>query len=159
MTGFPNPDDPYGQPSAFEAPRPRVVLWFKVYLFVSIAFGALMALSGLAALSDPAAALDSMRQSGQVPPGSTLTLDDMRMLGWVYGIAGLIGVALPIAWFLVPRGNVKWILGIVLIALGMPGLVTLVVLVPLLIFWVREDCKAWCQGQAAAEARRREPWA
>ncbi|MEM7576750.1 MAG: hypothetical protein AAF328_04670 [Planctomycetota bacterium] len=162
MTGFPTPDDPFGQtPGAVAAQRrPGVVFWFKIYLFVSIAFGALMAVTGLAIVGDPATALDSMRQAGQLPPGTNFTLADIRTLGWVYGIAGLIGVALPAAWFLMPHGGAKWILGIVLIALGMPGLITLIVLIPLLIFWVRDDCKAWYAGAAgpATPASTREPW-
>ncbi|MEM1098680.1 MAG: hypothetical protein AAGH92_07820 [Planctomycetota bacterium] len=164
MTGFPNPNsaphDPYGQgPAAAPQRRPGVVLWFKIYLFVSIAFGALMALSGLLIVGDPVTALQSMRDAGQIPPGTNFSLDDMRALGWVYGVAGLLGVVLPVAWFLTPFGGAKWVLGVVLIALGMPGLVTLILLIPLLIFWVREDCKAWCRGASSVETGpTREPW-
>ncbi|CAN0453997.1 unnamed protein product, partial [Ectocarpus fasciculatus] len=123
--------------------RPGVVLWFKVYLVATMVLGVLLALSGLAMLSDPGMFLDALRESGQAGPGVPSTTAEVQRLGWGYGLGGILGVAMSVAGCLLPRGTGKWVFGVVLIALGMPGLVTLPVLIPLLIFWVREDCKAW----------------
>ncbi len=138
--------------------RPGVVLWFKAYLVVTIVLGALLAFSGLAMVSDPGMFLDALRESGQSGPGVPSTASEVEALGWAYGLGGILGLAMSTAWFLVPRGSGKWVFGVVLIALGMPGLVTLPLLIPLLIFWVREDCKAWCRGETDSASARREPW-
>jgi hypothetical protein len=109
-------------PYATVQQRPGVVTWFYVY---AIAMATMYLAVGVLG----------------VFLAATQTGED-----WVVG-AILAGVCVPLmaacaAPLFFPRRKWAWIYGLVLIAIGLSGC-TLVAAIPLLIFWIKEDCKDW----------------
>lgn len=124
----------YGGPPPTPAGTPSVVTWFKVYAGLMMALYLLVMGIGIFLF---------------VAGASIPELEDMNrdmspvVLGVIYGIMGFVfAVAYSIGLF-VPRKPWGWIIGIILIALGMTSLCCLPATIPLLIFWLKPEAKAY----------------
>ncbi len=119
---------------------PGVVRWFKVYVVVLSLMYVLVAGVGLMMVSDPGFMVDPDASPVSNRPAS---LDEAVLMGWIYGVVGVVLLAAFLGWFLVPRSKGKWVYGIVLIAIGMTSICTLPATIPLLIFWIKDDCRTY----------------
>ena len=80
-----------------------------------------------------------VREGGSIPVVATFD----KLLGvptvlMGIGLAGVFFVALVL-----PRKPWAWIVHIVLICLGLTGCPTLFICIPLLIYWIKPETKAW----------------
>jgi hypothetical protein len=67
----------------------------------------------------------------------------MLIMGVIYAILGVVfGIVFLVALFL-PAKPFNWIVGIVVIALGMTSCCLWPALIPMLIFWVKPETKAF----------------
>ncbi|REJ75926.1 MAG: hypothetical protein DWQ47_09855 [Acidobacteria bacterium] len=108
----------------------KTFMWYRVYcgvllfLYIFVAFMGILLLSGFGAESQQ----DEM---------------EMMITGAVYGVIGFVfAVAYGIALFL-PRKPYNWVVGIVMIAIGLTSCCFLPATVPLLIFWLKPETKAY----------------
>ena len=65
------------------------------------------------------------------------------VIGVIYAIMGLVFAIVFAVGLFLPRKPWGWIMGIVLIALGMTSVCCLPATIPLLIFWLKPDAKAY----------------
>ena len=108
----------------------KAFFWYRVYLGVLAAIYLLMAVGG--------AALSYLQ-----PPGENQTPQEMLIMGIFYGVAGAIFFLIfGIALFL-PRKSYNWVVGMVMICLGMTSCCFLPFLIPLLISWIKPETKAY----------------
>lgn len=126
--GFQPPPPPLFAPDN-ETGR-KTFFWYRVYCGAMTALYALVAAVGVF-LAAAAPSIPDQR------PEETL------IIGIVYAALGLIFMAVyGIALFL-PRKPYNWIVGLVMMALGMTSCCLLPFLIPLLIFWVKPETKAY----------------
>lgn len=63
----------------------------------------------------------------------------------VIAVMGVVFSGAFVATFFLPRAHWAWIYHLILIALGMTSCCCLPVCIPLLIFWIRPETRAWFQ--------------
>lgn len=129
--------NPYGQPqtnvlhkSANE--KSQTVLWYRVYCF----FMALMYL----AVAGFGVFFFFLLQSDEVRNDEdrvTLILTGAMLL--IMGLAFALVYLVGLIW---TRGNGAWILGLVLIVIGLTSCLTLPAALPLMIFWLKPEVKS-----------------
>lgn len=108
----------------------KTFFWYRVYVgFMAVLYLAMVA-GGLAMV---------------VASGSMAGADAEQslILGFAYTIGGgIFGLVFAVALFL-PRKPFNWIVGIVMIAFGLTSCCFLPATVPLLIFWLKPETKAY----------------
>src|SRR5688500_8581784 len=110
--------------------QPPVITWFKVYAgFMAFLYFAITAIVGVIAVIGPEDEEMSRTES-------------MVIFGLVAALCGIFCAVFAFALF-APRAPWVWIYDIVLIALGMTSCLTLPAAIPLLIFWLKPEAKAW----------------
>lgn len=109
----------------YEAGR-KTFFWYRVYCMV-MAFLSL----GLAGIG----AFFALVPEAMPPPDR----EQMFVMGIVYGVLGIIFFCLYAVAALLPAKPYNWIVGIVIIALGMASCCTMSAAIPLLIFWVKPE--------------------
>ena len=108
----------------------KTFFWYRIYLGVMVALYLLFVIGGAyLAIAQP-----DMPDSA---PGETL------IMGVIYGGLGLVFVIIYAVALVLPRQPYNWIVGIVMIAIGMTSCCLWPVLIPLLIFWVKPETKAY----------------
>ena len=124
--GGPPPPSSYGTPG--------VVTWFKVYAaLMALVYLLLMGLGIFMVVAG--ASLEGMEElQGSASP---------IVIGVIYAIMGLVFAIVFAVGLFLPRKPWGWIMGIVLIALGMTSVCCLPATIPLLIFWLKPDAKAY----------------
>jgi len=118
-----------GSPPHSPEQKPAVIIWYKIYLAV-LAFLFLFVVAVGAFL--------------MLAPINAEDLDETpkKIIGIIYIIMGL-GLFIPvIAGFFLPKKPWVWVYHLVLICIGMTGC-TIVFSIPLLIFWIKPDVKAY----------------
>ena len=124
-----NPHSRYSVPEDNETGR-KAFFWYRVYCGVMVAIYLLVAGMGIA--------LTVIQ-----PQSSSQSAEEMMITGIVYAIFGVIlFLVFAVALFL-PRKSWNWIVGIVMMALGMTSCCFLPFLVPLLIYWLKPETKAY----------------
>lgn len=108
--------------------RPQVVTWYYVYVGVLAAVYLLFGVGFLIAAF--------LVPPGELPPEDQFTL-------YLMPVCMLPFAVLYIAAFFLPRAPWAWIFHLVLIAIGMTSACCLPVCIPLLIFWLKPETKAW----------------
>lgn len=108
--------------------RPQVVTWYYVYVGLMAAMYLLVGLVFLIA-------------AFVVPPGEINPED--RITLYVMPVCVLPFAILYLAAFFLPRSSGAWVFHLVLIAIGMTSACCLPVCIPLLIFWLKPEAKAW----------------
>lgn len=113
---------------------PPVITWFKVYAGLMALLYVLFMGVGifLVVAGGTMQELDNLR--GEVEP---------VIIGVLYTILGLVFAVVYAIGLFLPRKPWGWIMGIVLIALGMTSLCCLPATIPLLIFWLKPEAKAY----------------
>ncbi len=124
--GGPPPPSSYGTPG--------VVTWFKVYAaLMALVYLLLMGLGIFMIVAG--ASLEGMEElQGDASP---------IVIGVLYAIMGFVFAIVFAVGLFLPRKPWGWIMGIVLIALGMTSLCCLPATIPLLIFWLKPEAKAY----------------
>ena len=126
--GF-NPPSVGAIPTDNETGR-KAFLWYRVYC------GALTVLYLLFAVGGAALAILQ-------PPLDNQSPQETLIMGAIYGALGAIFfVVFAVALFL-PRKPYNWIVGIVMMAFGMTSCCFWPFLIPLLIYWVKPETKAY----------------
>jgi hypothetical protein len=69
--------------------------------------------------------------------------EETMFVGIFYGIIGAIFLLVFAVAFFLPRKPFNWIVGIVMISLGMTSCCFLPFLIPLLIYWIKPETKAY----------------
>ncbi len=116
--------------STFPARQPGVILWFKLYCgLLCLTYLALASSSLIFFLFDPS-------ELGKDPVEATV----MGCLFLVLGVFFFVVSLLP--FFLRPRPWV-WVYDLVIIVLGLTSACFIPLCVPLLIFWIKPETKAW----------------
>ena len=119
---------------------PKVVGWYRVYagamtfLYLLLIGLGLFLLLSPNALIDPDAGMLSNRPADET---------EALILGAVYSGLGLVLAATYAVSFFLPRRRGSWIYGIVLIAIGMTSCLCLPATIPLLIHWLKPECRDW----------------
>lgn len=124
----------YGGAPPPSSGTPTIVMWFKIYAaLMALVYLLLMGLGIFMVVAGAAVAGMEEFQGGAEPV----------VVGVVYAIMGLVFfVAYAFGLFL-PRKPWGWIVGIVLIAIGMTSICCLPATIPLLIFWLKPEAKAY----------------
>lgn len=124
-----NPNFQLAIPQDNETGR-KTFLWYRVYCGVLAALYLLVAVMGvLIAVIRPQARHQSAEET--------------LIMGIVYAVLGVIFLLVYVIALFLPRKSWNWIVGIVMIALGMTSCCTLPFLVPLFIYWLKPETKAY----------------
>jgi hypothetical protein len=108
----------------------KTYFWYRVYCAVLVAiYLFLMGIGILLVFFQP--------ESGANSPEENL------IVGLVYAILGLVFAVIFLVAIFLPRKPFNWIVGIVMIAIGMTSCCFLPATVPLLIFWLKPETKAF----------------
>ena len=108
----------------------RTFFWYRVYCAVMVVlyFGVTILGLVLAVLQ---------------PETGKYERDEMLITGVVYAILGMVFfVVYAVALFLPPRPY-NWIVGIVMMAIGMTSCCFIPAVIPLLIFWIKPETQAF----------------
>lgn len=108
----------------------KTFFWYRVYC------GALAALYLLVAVGGGFVAIYQPRMPDTKP-------EEMIIMGTIYAVMGAIFFLIFAVALILPPKPYNWIVGIVMMALGMTSCCFLPFLVPLLIYWVKPETKAY----------------
>jgi hypothetical protein len=115
-----------------DIPRPSVVVWYRVYCVASAAFYLLIASVFVLGMTfDP-----SFTQGVQHP-------EAFRIFAWIFATFILMFGALFAVSFLFGRTPSAWVYHLVLICFGLSNGLFLFGCIPLLIFWLKPETKAY----------------
>ena len=112
---------------------PMVVTWYKVYCGAMVLMYVLCAIFGVVALFIDPSLLDT--KAGD--------MTELRIQGAIFLV---VGVPLAILYFvaaLLPPRPWSWVVGIVAIAFALSSCCCVPVAVPLLIYWLKPETKAY----------------
>ncbi len=124
-------------------PAPQVVTWFKVYAGCLLAVYVLLCGVGLVMFANPDLFVDPGADFSSNRPADQFEARIMASIYFVMG--GVFAFAYLLAFFFT-SGKGAWIYNLVLICIGLTSCCCIPVCIPLLIFWIRDDCKNWfCQ--------------
>lgn len=108
----------------------KTFFWYRAYCVVLIIFYLIITGLGLfLAIAKPAT-------KDQTP-------EEVMITGIVYLIIGAILLIIYLVALFLPRKPYNWVVGIVMIALGMTSCCFLPFVVPLLIFWLKTETKTF----------------
>jgi uncharacterized membrane protein len=117
-------------PPSIPFTRPPVVRWFYVYCAVlCVVYLAVAAFCLPLFLIEPA----------ELDMGKT----EAVVMGVVFLVMGLVFFVLFLMPFFLPQRPWVWVFDLVLICIGMTSACFLLACVPLLLFWVKPETKAW----------------
>ena len=108
----------------------KAFLWYRVYCGVMVAIYFLVAALG--------AVLAVYR-----PTTREYSSDETMIMGIIYAIAGVIFLIVFAVFLFLPRKPYNWIVGIVAIAIGMTSCCLVPFMIPLLIYWIKPETKAF----------------
>lgn len=140
--GYPPQPMPQPMPPAMPpAEKPRVLTWFVAYAtFMAIVYASCVA-GGAWVLTLPEAALTSR----DIDP------TEVQIQGAVLLVIGLpLMLAFGVAPFL-PRRKWVWVYDLVLIAIGLTSVCCLPITIPLLIYFIKPETKAWFESPLLRE--------
>lgn len=108
----------------------KAFLWYRVYCGVMVALYLAMTIFGaVLAYAQP--------QTREYSPSETLAM------GIIYAVIGLVFLAVFAVALFLPRKPYNWIVALVLMALGMTSCCFLPALIPLLIYWLKPETRAY----------------
>jgi cell division protein FtsW (lipid II flippase) len=113
---------------------PKVLTWYRVYCVLMVLLYLLVAVLGIVFV------VFSQQFAADDPE---LSSTDALIMGWMFFAVG-IGLVAPFAAALaLPRRRWVWIYHLVMICIGLTSACCLPVTIPLLIFWIKPETKAW----------------
>lgn len=108
----------------------KTFFWYRVYCGVLVALNAVVTVFGLAMT--------------YYKPGETAReAEEMAIMGVFYAIFGAIFFALYVFALLLPEKPYNWVFGIVMIAIGMTSCCLWPAVIPLLIYWIKPETRAF----------------
>jgi len=113
--------------------KPQVINWFKFYCVLMALLYFLVFIGGVVLAVVPAENMD-------IPQEEAAFLYVYVVLFIGFGLA--LGVAFLVGLFLGPKPWV-WVYDIVLICLGLTSCCTMIICIPLLIYWIKPETKAY----------------
>ena len=127
-------------PAVIALPAPPVVLWYRFFCGGMAVVYLLVLLVGLLMIAAPAVLMSLTKSASGAAMGEMATNMAMgvmyALMGLVFFFIYLIGAALPVrSW--------SWVAGLVLIALSFTSCCCMPAAIPLLIFWIAPETKAW----------------
>lgn len=109
--------------------RPPVIVWFKVYcVILSLLYFACAALGAIWLY---------------VAPEGTKLFSEAMLTGVILTGAGLVFLAATLPPLFLPPRPWVWVYGLVLICLGLTSPCFIPICVPLLLYWIKPEAKAW----------------
>jgi cell division protein FtsW (lipid II flippase) len=113
---------------------PKVLTWYRVYcvlmallyLLVAVIGGFIIVFGQQIAAEDP-----------------ELSAAEALIMGWMFVAVGVVLIVPFVAALALPRRHWVWIYHLVMICIGLTSVCCLPVTVPLLIFWIKPETKAW----------------
>jgi hypothetical protein len=121
----------------FPQRRPGVVFWFYVYCGVMVALYMLVCVLGIGLL-----VLD-VEAFGPPPDADPMAALQMQIVGVVYAVMGaLFTIPFALAFLLPPRPWV-WVYAIILICFGLMSCCFWPSNIPMLLYWIKPETKAW----------------
>ena len=108
----------------------KAFLWYRVYCGILAALYLLVTVLGVF-------------MSIYAPKTHNSTSEENMILGVVYAIMGVVFFIIYAVALFLPRKPYNWIVGIVTMALGMTGCCFLPFLIPLMIYWLKPETKAY----------------
>lgn len=140
---FSDPYQPYQSPQSYSfqpqqqqpllpGQKPKVWLWYLLYCCGMAMIYVLCAVLGVVFLALPAEMLE-----GEEAP------EVIRIQGGVFFVLGIALFGLYAAAPFLPRTKFAWIYGFVTIGIGLTSCCTMPASIPLLIFWLKPDTKAY----------------
>lgn len=123
---------PQAPPPAFEPPGqpPPVFTWYRIYCWAMAVIYLLVIGMGIVFL-----ALD--------PETLEMAPAEADLTGFFYIIIGVVLAAIYLTGALVPAKKWGWIYGIIAISISMTSCACLPAAIPLLIFWLKAETKAF----------------
>jgi hypothetical protein len=115
--------------NTFETAR-KTFFWYRVYCAAMALLYIGLAAVGIYLATEP---LES----------SSYERDQTELMGIIYAIIGTAFFLLFAVALVLPRKPYNWIVGIVMMAIGMTSCCTLPAVVPLLIYWVKPETQAY----------------
>lgn len=125
--GFTPP--PMSVPQDNETGR-KAFLWYRVYCGAMAVLYVLVAVLGVFLAS-------------YAPRTREYSPEETMIMGIIYAVLGVIFFIIFAVAFFLPRKPYNWIVGIVMMALGMTSCCFMPFLIPLLIYWVKPETKAY----------------
>lgn len=108
----------------------KAFLWYRVYCGVMVALYLFVTVMGVFLAS-------------YAPTTREYRSEETFVMGIIYAVLGVIFfLVFAVALFL-PRKSYNWIVGIVMMAIGMTSCCFLPFLIPLIIYWVKPETKAY----------------
>ena len=112
------------------AATPGAVLWFRAYCaLMALIYLATMGISAIFFVFDP--------------EDLEMSRFEATMMGALLGGLGFVFFVMYLVPYVLPRRPWVWVYDIVLIAIGLTSCLTLPLALPLLIFWLKPEPKAW----------------
>ncbi|HEX6126483.1 MAG TPA: hypothetical protein VFZ23_13995 [Pyrinomonadaceae bacterium] len=68
---------------------------------------------------------------------------ELQLMGWIYAILGIVFFIVFAIASLLPAKPYNWIVGIVMLAIGMSSCCLLPAVIPLFIFWIKPETQAF----------------
>ena len=116
------------------APPPGVVNWFKVYCVAMAVLYLVCAVAGV---------LFMVFASEITKHDAEFSRPEALIAGGIFLALGLVLFALFAAALFLPCRPWVWIYHLVLICLGLTSACTMAATIPLLIFWIKPETRAW----------------
>jgi lipopolysaccharide export LptBFGC system permease protein LptF len=121
---------PLSYQSRYEEPNElgrKTFFWYRVYCGVLAALYALIAVMGLFI--------------SYMAPGMGAEATENMFLGLVYAVVGTIFFAVFLVASILPPKPYNWIVGIIMIAIGMTSCCMWPAVIPLLIYWIKPETR------------------
>lgn len=117
------------------AEEPRVLFWFRVYLAVMCLMYLGVTVIGILGLmaGQGIFALESSSEDAFM----------LTLMGFLFTLMGAILFAICCIPFFAPQRSWVWIYDLVIICIGMTSACFLPACIPLLIYWLKPETKAW----------------
>jgi hypothetical protein len=125
------PYSPLARESTYEEPNEigrKTFFWYRVYCGALTALYALLATMGLVL-------------AYVQPTSNNQTAEESLIMGLIYAIVGTIFFAIFLVALILPPKPYNWIVGIVMIAIGMTSCCTWPAVIPLLIYWIKPETR------------------
>ena len=134
MTGsnYPHASAGYGYIAPAPAGKPTVLTWFVVYAIAMSAMYVVVAIVGVVLIVGPSASAADANEAQQLYVTGVMLLIVAIPLALVFAVAPFL-----------PRKPWAWVYDLVLIGVGMTSACLLPAAIPLLIFWIKPQTKAW----------------
>lgn len=117
-------------PQSSEPQKPTVWGWYVTYCVAMAVLNLAVAVAGFVILLTE-------------PTGSDLDPTEKKILSFIYIVVGLALLIPYTAGPLLPRRKWAWVLGLVLICIGMTSVCCLPAAIPLLIWWIKPETKEY----------------